>query len=389
MKFKFLYIQKKEFKMKKIILVILSLFFLNNAVFANENEADKILKEKIAQMLIVGFNEQSLVSNNPIYSDIKDLKIGGVILYSKSLDKTKTKLIKNIKDFNQLKRLTSELQKIYEVPLFIGVEQEGGYVSPLSPSYFVISMFTNDFLGKKNDINFSKKEFEKTAKTLSEAGINLNFAPVVDLNINKNSKLIGAQRRSFSDNPDIVTAHARELISAHKKYGVLTTLKHYPGLGTTDSTKLYKGFYDITNSYNEIEMKPFEKLSKEAEGIILGHAYNKNIDENYPLSLSEKSIQENLINKLNYEGLIFIDDIQNSAIMSNYTLENTVKQALLAGVDVIIIGNNLNYQEDIAKNTVEIIFDLVKNGVISESRIEKSYNKILEIKKSLKIESIN
>ena len=75
--------------------------------------------------------------------------------------------------------------------------------------------------------------------------------------------------------------------------------------------------------------------------------------------------------------------------MSNYTLENTVKQALLAGVDVIIIGNNLNYQEDIAKNTVEIIFDLVKNGVISESRIEKSYNKILEIKKSLKIESIN
>ena len=96
-----------------------------------------------------------------------------------------------------------------------------------------------------------------------------------------------------------------------------------------------------------------------------------------------------MINKLNYKGLIFIDDIQNSAIMSNYTLENTLKEAILAGVNVIIIGNNLNYQEDIAKNSVEIIFGLVKNGIISESLIDNSYNKIIEIKKSLKIESIN
>ena len=80
------------------------------------------------------------------------------------------------------------MQKISETPLFIGVEQEGGYISPLSPSYFVVSMFTADYLGNKNNIEWTKKEYEKTAKTLSEAGVNLNFGPVVDLNINKNSK---------------------------------------------------------------------------------------------------------------------------------------------------------------------------------------------------------
>ena len=91
------------------------------------------------------------------------------------------------------------MQSISQTPLFIGVEQEGGYISPLSPSYFIISMFTADYLGNKNDVNFTKKEYEKTAKTLSEAGINLNFAPIVDLNVNKFSKLIGIQRRSYSN----------------------------------------------------------------------------------------------------------------------------------------------------------------------------------------------
>ena len=388
-KFKFMFIQKKEFKMKKIFFLILSMLLLCNLGYCSDNEEDIILKKKIAQMLIVGFNGQSLTQDNPIYSDIKDLNIGGVILYSKSLDKNKTKLTKNIKDHNQLKKLTTDLQNIAQTPLFIGINQEGGFVCPLSPSYFVVSMYTANFLGERNNTEFTRQEYEKTAKTLSEVGININFGPDVDLDVNKFSKLIGAERRSYSRNPDIVVNHAREFILAHKKYNILTSLKHFPGLGSTNAINLYEGFYDITNTWQEDELKPFEKLLNESSGVVLGHAYNRNVDSHYPLSLSKKSVQENLINKYNYKGLIFVDDIQNSAITSNYTLKKTVKLAILAGADVIIIGNNLNYQEDIAKNTVEIIFDLVKNGVISENRIDKSYNKILETKKSLKIESIN
>ena len=377
--------------MKKILLIIFMFFVTIGSAFANENLEDAILKKQIAQMLIVGFNGSTLTQDNPIYNDIKDLGIGGVILFSRNADKTQTKLQKNIQNFNQLKKLNEDLQSISEIPLFISIDQEGGFVSRLSPSYFVVSTYSADFLGQKNDLNFTRQEAEKTAKTLSQLGININFAPVVDLDLNKNSKIISSLKRSYSNNPKIVSLHAKEVILAHNKYGIITTLKHFPGHGSATGDT-HQGFVDITNTYTKEEIIPYKTLINEkiAKGVMVSHLYNKNIDEKYPASMSYNFVTKKLIKELSFEGLIFTDDIQMNAIKNNYTFAESLEKAIVAGCDVIVIGNNLFNDKLVAKNAVEIIFNLVKNGIIPKERIAFSYDKIIKAKEELKkIENTN
>ena len=377
--------------MKKILLVILSFCMIFNIALASETSEDAILKKQIAQMLIVGFNGSTLTKDNPIYTDIKDLGIGGVILFSRNADKTQTKLQKNIQNFNQLKKLNEDLQNISEIPLFISIDQEGGFVSRLSPSYFVVSTYSAGFLGQKNDLKFTRAEAEKTAKTLSQLGININFAPVVDLDLNKNSKIISGLKRSYSSNPKIVSAHAKEVILAHNKYGIITTLKHFPGHGSAQGDT-HQGFVDITNTHTKEEILPYKTLINEkiAKGVMISHLYNKNIDENYPASMSYNFVTKKLIKELNFDGLIFTDDIQMDAIRDNYNFSEALEKAIMAGCDVIVIGNNLFNDKEVTKNAVEIIFDLVKNGVIPKERIAFSYDKIIKAKEELKkIENAN
>ena len=377
--------------MKKILLIIFLFCAVFNVAYASNTAEDILLKKQIAQMLIVGFNGSTLTQNNQIYSDIKELGIGGVILFSRNADKTQTKLTKNIQNFNQLKKLNEDLQNISEIPLFISIDQEGGFVSRLSPSYFVVSTYNAGFLGQKNDLKFTRAEAEKTAKTLSRLGININFAPVVDLDLNKNSKIISGLKRSYSDNPKIVSAHAKEVIEAHNKYGIITTLKHFPGHGSAQGDT-HQGFVDITNTHTKEEILPYKTLINEkiAKGVMISHLYNKNIDEKYPASMSYNFVTKKLIKELNYNGLIFTDDIQMNAIRNNYTFAETLEKSIMAGCDVIVIGNNLFNDEQVAKNAVEIIFNLVKNGVIPKERIAFSYDKIIKAKEELKkIENTN
>ena len=377
--------------MKKILLIIFLFCAIFNVAYAEETPEDTILKKQIAQMLIVGFNGSTLTKDNPIYTDIKDLGIGGIILFSRNADKTQTKLTKNIQNFNQLKKLNEDLQNISEIPLFISIDQEGGFVSRLSPSYFVVSTYSAGFLGQKNDLKFTRAEAEKTAKTLSQLGININFAPVVDLDLNKNSRIISGLKRSYSSNPKIVSAHAKEVILAHNKYGIITTLKHFPGHGSAQGDT-HQGFVDITNTYTKEEILPYKTLINEkiAKGVMISHLYNKNIDGNYPASMSYNFVTKKLIKELNFDGLIFTDDIQMDAIRDNYSFSEALEKAIMAGCDVIVIGNNLFNDKEVTKNAVEIIFNLVKNGVIPKERIAFSYDKIIKAKEELKkIENTN
>ncbi len=377
--------------MKKILLIIFLFCLSFNVAKAEENTEDAFLKKQIAQMLIVGFNGSTLTPDNPVCKDIKDIGVGGVILFSRNADKTQTKLKKNIQNFNQLKKLNEDLQNISEIPLFIALDQEGGLVSRLSPSYFVVSTYSAGFLGQKNDLKFTYSEAEKTAKTLSQLGININFAPVVDLDLNKNSKIVSGLKRSYSNNPKTVSAHAREVIKAHNKYNIITTLKHFPGHGSAEGDT-HLGFVDITNTYAKEEILPFKTLINEKiiKGVMVSHLYDKNIDEKYPASMSYNFITEKLIKELNFNGLIFTDDIQMNAIRNNYSFSEALEKAIMAGSDVIVIGNNLYNDSHITEQAVEIIFDLVKNGVIPKERIAFSYDKIIKAKEELKkIENTN
>ena len=368
--------------MKNFLIIFFLILFSSFSLAWTESMQDILLKEKIAQMLIVGFNGQEMDEASQIYSDIKNLKIGGVILFSKNADKTKPDIEKNIKNPSQLKSLTSDLQKISKTPLFVGIDQEGGYVSRLNPCEFGVSAFSAKKLGVQNNLDFTYNEAFKTAFALKKLGINLNFVPCVDLEINKKSPIIASKERSFSANPYLVACHARAVIMAYEKAQVLTSLKHYPGHGSA-MEDTHCGFVDVTGVFQSKELLPYKILidDKSAKAIMISHIFDKNVDSSYPACMSDNFVKKKLINDMKFDGLIFSDDMQMRAISDNYSLEQVLFRSIKAGCDVIVFGNNISYQENIAQKSIDIIFSLVKSGQISEDRIDKSYKKILDYKK--------
>ena len=167
------------------------------------------LDVKIGQMILAGFRGYTLKEKNPIVDDLAECCLGGVVLFDYDVAWGKYK--RNIKSPEQLAELDAELQAATPYPpLLISIDQEGGRVNRLKPTYGFPPSYSQQYLGDLNDLAFTHACGETTAQTLQAAGINLNLAPVVDLNVNPDNPIIGRYERSFSADPDIVTAHALE-----------------------------------------------------------------------------------------------------------------------------------------------------------------------------------
>ncbi len=369
--------------MKKIIFLIL--IFSCSIAFADDTD----LRKKISQMLIVGFNGTEITQDNPIYDDIINENISGVILFSKDVVKMKAKkkdITKNIKSPKQLKALIKQIKTLSPSKLFVSIDEEGGQISRLPSSMgFKAETLSHKELGEKDDTKLTYNQAKKIAKTLKNLGVNVNFAPCVDLAINKESPVIYQKGRSFSDDPQIVVKHAQEYIQAHNKYNILTVAKHFPGHGSAIDDS-HKGFTDVTSTWDKIEVEPYTELNKKGllNAVMVAHVYNENLDETYPASLSEKVITGLLKDEIGFNGLVVTDDMQMKAISDNYSLEDSIIKAINAGVDLFIYGNNIQYDNDgIAKKFNDIVFNAVEDGKISQERIEDSYNKIIKIKSGL------
>jgi beta-N-acetylhexosaminidase len=219
------------------------------------------------------------------------------------------------------------------------------------------------------------------AQEFMVVGTNSNFAPVVDVNTNPDNPVIGKLERSFSSDPEKVAEHAGYVIDEYSKEGVLSVLKHFPGHGssTTDS---HLGFTDVTDTWDEKELIPYKKLfaEKEIHAVMTAHIYNANIDSVWPATLSDKTINGLLRDSFGFEGVVFSDDMQMEAIRAEYGLETAIQQAINAGVDILIFGNNLQYDPDIAEKTVNIIQKLLRENKIEKATIEKSLARIDSLK---------
>ncbi|MFI3241813.1 MAG: glycoside hydrolase family 3 N-terminal domain-containing protein [Alphaproteobacteria bacterium] len=361
--------------MKQIVFLI-SLFCAFNA------KAEVSLDDKIAQMIMVGFNNQTLDDTNPIYNDIKNNHIGGVILFDKNADKTQPDLQKNINNPAQLKKLIVDLNSISKTPLFISIDQEGGKVSRLNKS-FDVSTYSAKNLGELNNKNLTFSEALKTAQTLKDLGININFAPCVDVEINKDSPITKKQR-IFSEDAKIVADNAIEVVKAHKQAGVLPVLKHFPGHGSAKHDS-HDGFVDISITFSQEELVPYKKIVKKHPniGVMTTHVFNENIDSKNPLSLSKKSITDLLKKEIGFNGLVFSDDLNMGALAKNYSWEDVLINAINAGTDILVIGNNLTYNPNVTKQSIKIIKQAVKDNKISANTIDSAYNKIMNYKKGM------
>lgn len=365
---------------------LLTLIFLFVGIFvpvlshAQMPETKEVRSLFIDQLIMVGLRGMSYETTNDFGYILSNTNVGGIILFDYD---TPTKTYKrNIQSKSQMKILTDGLQEHAKTPLFIAIDEEGGSVNRLKKSYGFTPIPSARILGTKS-ISYIKGESVRLARDLKSVGININFAPSVDVDVNKNSPAIGKYGRSFSYYQTKVLSSARAFIEGHHEEGIITSLKHFPGHGsaTTDS---HKGFTDITKTYKERELYPFQELITEgnADSVMVGHLYNKSIDSVYPASLSSKFITGILRNKLGFNGLVVTDDLDMRALSDQYTFEKKTVQTLKAGADMLIYSNNItSYDRDVVIRARNVIDAALVSGELSWEEIIDSYNRIQNLKK--------
>ena len=337
------------------------------------------LDVKIGQMIMIGFRGLSVRDDHPVVRDLREFHVGSIVFFA--YDVANNVPIFNIESPEQVRRLTRSLQEFAASPLLISIDQEGGKVNRLTPEQGFPPSVSAAYLGSLNDMNSTRRYAELTGKALSEIGINLNLAPDVDLNINPNNPIIAQRERSYSSDPAIVTAHAKEVIAGHHKYGVLCTMKHFPGHGSS-SHDSHLGFVDVTASWKEQELQPYANLINAGlcDAVMTAHIYNANLDPDFPATLSKRIITGILRQRLHYDGVVISDDMQMKAISEYYGLETAVHRAIDAGVDIISFANNSVNDPDVVPKVMRIIRHLVQIGEVSEARIDESCMRIRKLK---------
>ncbi|MGI6340934.1 MAG: beta-N-acetylhexosaminidase [Minisyncoccales bacterium] len=367
------------------IVLISLIFFLKTKPEINQKK-EVSLDEKIGEMLILGFRGTEVNESSKIIQDINQYHLGGVVLFD--YDLPSKSFPRNIENFEQTKKLIDDIKNLTNPHLFIAVDAEGGNVNRLKPKYGFKEIESAQKMGEKEVLN-TFEEASKLGEELNLLGFNLNFAPVVDVNVNSDNPIIGYLERSFSEDPQKVFKHADAFIDGMHKYNIITTIKHFPGHGSSKDDS-HLGLTDITQTYNkEVELYPYKNLiEKDKVDIIMtAHIMNKNIDSENPATLSPLFLQDILRNELKYKGVIISDDMQMGAIVDNFGFEEAIIKSINAGCDLLGFSNNNNheYDENIAEKAVNVIKKAVQDGKISEKRINESYNRIKTLKEKYNI----
>ena len=344
---------------------------------------DKVsLREKIASMLMFGFRgtQASEYGVSEIINDIKKYNLGGVILFKY-----------NIISPEQLKSLTRLLSQA-DSRLLIAVDQEGGKVQRLNSK----NGFKDFDTAKKVAENYSAEEayriYLEMAEVLKDYGINFNFAPCVDIDTQPSCSVIGGLERSFSHSPEKIIQYSKKFMDAHKKYNIITTLKHFPGHGYARGDT-HQGLVDMTNSANpDVELQPYQELLKGSShtAVMTAHIVNRNLDEEgFPATLSKKIITTILRGKLGFQGVVVTDALEMGAIREHYKLEDVIYNSINAGNDILVLTRNAAASLDsdnnddwntTPKKVIDIIEEAVLKDIIPESRIDESYLRVARLK---------
>lgn len=347
-----------------------------------QHAPDVSLDEMIGQMILVGFRGLEVSEDSVVAQEIRAGKVGGIILFNR--DVALGSSVRNIQSPEQLTRLNAQLQSFAKIPLLISVDQEGGKVVRLrADAGFPVSV-SQQYLGAIDNLDSTKFYVSRMAKVLHQCGFNVNFSPSVDVNVNPTSPAIGAIGRSFSADTLIVAKHADVVIEEQKTEKIFSALKHFPGHGSAGADS-HLGLTDVSNTWSVAELFPYRKLIADgkADIIMTAHIFNSHLDNEYPATLSNKIITGILRRQLGYKGVVITDDMNMKAIADYYSLEKAIELSINAGVDIMLMANNLHYDKNIGTKTFEIIKKLVTEGKITEARIRESYDRIMLLKSQL------
>lgn len=329
--------------------------------------AEMTIEEKVGQLIMVGF--EGTQANEIIETHIRKRFVGGVVLFSR-----------NIQSPKQTAELTNQLQRLaestaHQIPLFIGIDQEGGWVIRLKEGATVLP--GNMALGATGSTELAERAGEITAAELAAVGVNLNFAPVVDVNNNPQNPVIG--RRSFGESPELVSRLGVAYIRGLQHNGVLGTAKHFPGHGdtTVDSHFDLPTVNHDRERIHALELQPFRAaIDADVAAIMTAHIIYPAFDPDRPATLSPTILTDLLRGELGFDGLLVTDDMEMKAIDDRYRSGEAAVMAIEAGADIVMVLWSPTKQIEV----FDALLSAVKSGRISQARLDQSVERILKSK---------
>lgn len=368
-----------------IIVIVLAILGINNRSIFNDDEqviqdkqqikqenltidekVDKTVAvmsqtEKLGQMVMIGI-QGTKVDDDSLYM-LHQFHMGGVILFDRNMESPE-----------QVKQLTSDLQaqSNEKVPLFIGIDEEGGDVVRMAEK--LTPPPSQKEIGATGDIEQAKTWAIKTAKSLKDMGINVNFAPVADVGSN--------DKRSYSTDTNTVIDFVRAATEGYQQENIIYSLKHFPGIGKgrvdshVDSSSI-----DVTKEILMAEdIIPFKTIIDENEPndyfILVSHLKYPALDEEYPASLSSKIMTDLLRNELGYKGIIITDDMEMGAVANHNDFRSIGVNAVKAGADIVLVCHEYEHQQEVYLG----LLDAVNSSEISQERIDESVKRIIKVK---------
>jgi len=326
-----------------------------------------------AGVVIVGFRGMTL-DDAPWVRDAAAAGLGGVILFDRD---QRIGNARNVESPKQVRALTAELAALRpSSPLIVSIDQEGGVVSRLSPAHGFPALDSERDVGA-GSVKAARSWAAGLAGTLADAGITLDLAPVVDLDVNRRSPVIGALGRAFSADPDVVVRYATIEVEALRAAGVASALKHFPGIGSstrnTDDDSV-----DVTRTWTRHELEPFRRLvaDGEADVVMVGHVVNRTLDPDRPASLSPAIIGELLRDELVWDGPVITDDLGAAAITALHPAPAAAVLALEAGADLLLFANQRQYDAGIPDKVVAAIMKAVDDGRLDRAVVERAYARV-------------
>ncbi|MEC0370384.1 beta-N-acetylhexosaminidase [Paenibacillus chibensis] len=324
-------------------------------------------EEKIGQLVLVGMD--GVKSSDATRELIEKYHVGGFIFYKNNIESTKQAL----QLFNDLKAVN----KSNPVPLWMSVDEEGGRVSRMPADFVKIPAMKA--IGQKDSTELSGGIGQTLGHELSGFGLNMDFAPVLDINSNPDNPVIGD--RSFGNKADLVSRMGIATMEGIRAQKVVPVIKHFPGHGDTsvDShTSLPVVNHDLSR-LRKLELVPFkDAIQHKAEVVMIAHLLMPKIDPDYPASFSKKIITDLLRNELGYQGVVISDDMTMGAIEQNYEIGKASVSAILAGGNIILVGHDYDKE----KQAIAALTAAVKDGSISEDVLNNRVYAILKLKQA-------
>lgn len=334
----------------------------------------------LGELLLVGFAGTQVEGNDEVRALVCDVKVGGLILFERD---SRSGEARNMTSPEQVRQLTADLQTLAlrcaGHRLLIAADNEGGLVMRLSTRLGYLPTPPPQALGDAGDPAVTALESRRMGATLREAGINWNLAPVVDVAVNPLNPAVVTLGRTFSSDPQQVIVQARAFIQGMHEAGVLTSLKHFPGHGSS-RTDSHLGFVDVTETADlKVELAPYRALIKDglADSVMTAHVFNRGLDPWNPATLSRFTIKRYLRGKLGYQGLVVSDDLLMGAIRQRYGVEEASILALQSSVDMLLISQNQGRVErGAAERVIAGIRSALADGRLSPKALAASIARV-------------